>query len=119
MSTMAPTLELVLLGFHGAILSLMVMEEKSTLIIFHLLSQAISLTPGKIYTGSGMAERWMAFIRPMAVTPWGTMEAQPSRTTTPWPTLSAYVATTFAPCLVRAIPTVLLSGRVHAVALRG
>src|SRR5256885_1132340 len=119
MSTMVPIPELVLLGSHRAMLSLMVMEEKSILIHFHLLFQAISLIHGKIYTVSGITEQWMDFILPMAVTPWGTMEAQPSPTTIPWPTLSPYVATTFALCLVQATPIVLPFGRVHAVALRG
>src|SRR5438552_6834804 len=101
MSIMVSIRELVLLGFHGAMLSLMVMEKKSILINFHLLFQAIFLIPGKIYTVSGITEQWTAFIRPMAVTPWGTMEAQSSPTTTPWPALLPYAATTSARCLVQ------------------
>src|SRR3989440_12282542 len=119
MSISVSILELGFLDSHRAILSLMVMEEKSILFNFHLLFQAIFLIPGKIYTVSGITERWTAFIRPTAVTPWGIMEAQPSPTTTPWPTLSPCVATISVLCLVQATPTVLLSGRVHAVASRG
>ena len=119
MSIMVSIRELVLLGFHGAMLSLMVMEEKSILINFHLLFQAIFLIPGKIYTVSGIMEQWTAFIRRMAVTPWGIMEAQPSPTTTPWPTLSPCVATISVLRLVQATPTVLFSGRVHVVESRG
>src|SRR5438445_1338667 len=119
MSTMVSIPELGFLDSHRAILSLMVMEEKSILFNFHLLFQAIFLIPGKIYTVSGITERWTAFIRPTAATPWGTMEVQPFPTITPWLTLSPYVATTSALCLVQATPTVLLSGRVHVVASRG
>src|SRR6266567_740733 len=86
---------------------------------FPLLFQAIFLIPGKIYTVSGIMEQWTAFIRRMAVTPWGIMEAQPSPTTTPWPTLSPCVATISVLRLVQATPTVLFSGRVHVVESRG
>src|SRR5215467_10696978 len=119
MSTMDSIPTPVRLDFHGAILSLTVMEEKPILIYFHLLFQEISLIPGKIYIVSGTMEQWTAFIRPMALMPWGSMEVRPYPTTTLWPTLSPYVATISALCLVQAIPIVLLSGPARVVVLRG
>src|SRR5258708_19976007 len=109
MSTLAATPGLALSAFHRAIISLMVVEEKSIPIIFLLPAQTILLIPGKTLIVNGTMEQWTASIRPMAFWQWDTMIDLTSPFIMRWPIPLRYVATTFAQSLVQPSLTPFLS----------